>query len=117
MAPTLAEWRIPRLALDLKGATLRLSRTGKPLGVFCAVSCHGNVGGARRAQALDQRGYAARRDRTGHLVIRHAHTHPAEHAADADGDLTALFGDRNDVALRLAFEAKPRPRIMKQHLL
>jgi hypothetical protein len=37
--------------------------------------------------------------------------------AEAHGDLAALFGDWNDVALRLAFETKAGPRVMQEHLL
>src|SRR5712671_2835549 len=100
-----------------KNAKARSSLTGETLGVFRGISCHGIIGGTRCAQPLDQRGHTARRNRAGHLVVRYAGAHPAQHAAEAQGDLAALFGDWNDVALWFAFEAKARPGIMQQHLL
>src|SRR3954468_730970 len=65
----------------------------------------------------DELGYAARRDRASHLVVRHSGPHSAQHAAEAYRDLAALFGNRDDVALRFAFEPKARPGIVQQHLL
>jgi hypothetical protein len=81
-------------------------RTAKTHGIFRGIGRHRVIGRARRAQAFDQRPHAARRDRTGDLVVRHARAYAAQHAADADGDVAALLGDRNDVALRFAFEAR-----------
>src|SRR5262245_66325246 len=91
--------------------------TAKTSGIFCGISCYRGVCSPCRAQALDQQGHAARRDCTRDLVIRHAGAHPAEHAADAHRDIATLFGDRNDVALRFAFEAKAWPSIVQTHLL
>src|SRR5262245_13604039 len=91
--------------------------TAQALCILRGVNRHSIVGSAGRVQALDQLGNAARRDCTGHLVVRYPSADPAEHAANAYRDLAALLRDRNNVALRLAFEAEPRPGVMQQHLL
>ena len=90
---------------------------GKPPGIVRGICRYRIVGDACRTQPLNELGYPARRDRTGHLVVGHPGTHPAQHTADAHGDLAAFLGNRNDMALRFAFEAKARPRVVQQHLL
>jgi len=91
----------------------RFSAGAQSAWIFRRIGCHLIVGAARRTQPLDQRGQPARRDRTCHFIIGHAGAHPAQHAADAHRDLLVFFGDRNDMALRFAFEAKSWPGIVQ----